>query len=177
MIELDKRIISGKKPLTCFDAEQARNFVTKNCYLTNDISLFSDLNAFKNVEWGNSPVYEGVVDTLTNINTEVTLIFETSYRRWKFCIPCEWVKEKKKAKKNYRPFTISEFIQKYSVGELFKIREKQNRFTVSELQYVGHKVYEPRIYLGITDFTLDELFENFEMCINNDCWIPFGTRE
>lgn len=97
-MELDKRIISGKKPLTCFDAEQARNFVGKKCYLTNDISLFSDLNAFKDIKGCNEAIYEGVADTLTNINTEVSLVFETTYLRWKFCIPCEWVKEEEASK-------------------------------------------------------------------------------
>lgn len=78
--------------------------------------------------------------------------------------------------KKYRAFTIKEFQQKYSVGSVLKIRQKQNRFTESVVQYVGYKKYEERIYLGITDFTLDELFENFEMIEpQSDTWHPFGV--
>lgn len=81
----------------------------------------------------------------------------------------------KEPEKKYRAFTIKEFQQKYSVGSVFQIRQKQNRFSESVVQYTGYKVYEERIYLGITDFTLDELFENFEMIEpQNDTWQPFG---
>lgn len=181
MIELDKRIISGKKPLTCFDAEQARNFVTKNCYLTNDISLFSDLNAFKKVEWGNSPVYEGVVDTLTNINTEVTLIFETSYRRWKFCIPCEWVKEEKSEPK-YRPYTIKDF-EKAFLNEEFDdfiiLRDKHNPDDIYTLRYNGNfkKGQFEYICLGAKNFSFELLFENYEVADYDGDWQPFGILE
>lgn len=122
-MELDKRIMSGKKPLDCFDAEQARNFVGKKCYLTNDISLFSDLNAFKDIKGCNEAIYEGVVDTLTNINTEVTLIFETTYLRWKFCIPCEWIKPEEPEKK-YRPFSLEEFLAIFSMGNRIDFKGK-----------------------------------------------------
>ena len=81
-------------------------------------------------------------------------------------------------KKNYRPFTIKEFIQKYPVGSVFKIRLTRERLAETCVQYVGYKIYEDKIYLGITDFTLDELFENFEMIEpNGDTWIPFGIKE
>lgn len=84
----------------------------------------------------------------------------------------------KPVEKKYRAFTIKEFQQKYSVGSVLKIRQKQNRFTESVVQYVGYKVYEDRIYLGITDFTLNELFENFEMIEpQSDTWHPFGVEE
>lgn len=173
-------IIKDKKPLTCFDAEEAVKFIGKECFFSDDLDNFDYLDDFNDklvVDGYLTNMYKGKLLGIF-ANDAKFIVDETDISsRFNYCLPCEWVQEKKKAKKNYRPFTISEFIQKYSVGELFKIREKQNRFTVSELQYVGHKVYEPRIYLGITDFTLDELFENFEMCINDDCWIPFGTKE
>lgn len=178
MIELDKRIISGKKPLTCFDAEQARNFVGKKCYLTNDISLFSDLNEFKKIEWGNSAVYEGVFDTLTNINTEVTLIFETSYRRWKFCIPCEWVKEEKSEPK-YRPYTMKEFIHEYAIGEsIFKIRDKRDPEYIYQSLFIAYS--KSLVYLGGWSLSLEQLFDKFEIgegCGPDETWHPFGILE
>ena len=173
-MELDKRIMSGKKPLTCFDAEQARNFIGKKCYLTNDISLFSDLNEFKNVEWGNTTVYEGVVDTLTNINTEVTLIFETSYRRWRFCIPCEWVKE---PEKKYRAYTLEEFIGDVNLGLEPWIRMRSvGTNKECKFLYTGYQETEVGEYicLGCFQFDFVSLFQNYEICINGE-WQPFGV--
>lgn len=172
-MELDERIIKGKKPLTCFDTEQAQNFVGKKCYLTNDISIFSDLDSFKETEGCSDAPYVGVIDRLTNINKELGMVFDTTFLRWKFCLPCEWVKT---PEKKYRAFTIKEFIEIYSVGNVFQIRHKQEETTETCVQYVGYKISEQKIYLGITDFTLDELFENFEMIEPyGDTWIPFGS--
>ena len=86
----------------------------------------------------------------------------------------------KPVEKTYKAFTIKEFIKKYPVGAVFKIRQKQKEKTETCVQYTGYKVYEQRIYLGITDFTFDELFENFEMSDQyqqDDTWIPFGVEE
>lgn len=44
MIELDKRIIEGKKPLTCLDTEQAKQFIGKQCYFADNIEDFSNLD-------------------------------------------------------------------------------------------------------------------------------------
>lgn len=178
MIELDKRIISGKKPLTCFDAEQARSFVGKKCYLTNDISLFSDLNAFKDIKGCNEAIYEGVADTLTNINTEVSLVFETTYLRWKFCIPCEWVTEKGEPK--YRPYTIKDFEKAFLNGEFedfIIFRDKHEPDNIYTMMYNGNYVrgkYE-YICLGAKNFSFESLFENYEVADYDGDWQPFGV--
>lgn len=181
MIELDKHIISGKKPLTCFDAEQARNFVGKKCYLTNDISLFSDLNAFKDIKGCNEAIYEGVADTLTNINTEVSLVFETTYRRWNFCIPCEWVEDEKKEPK-YRAYTMNEFKAEFKIGMVLTLRERDAPDYVYQVMYLGNRQYDESdgigntIFLSQRFFSLRELFNIFEIVRNGD-WQPFGILE
>ena len=43
-MELDKRIKEGKKPLTCFDVKEAKQFIGKECYLSNSIADYADLN-------------------------------------------------------------------------------------------------------------------------------------
>ena len=44
-MELDKRIKEGKRPLTCFDTEQAKRFIGKECYFTNAYCTFEELNS------------------------------------------------------------------------------------------------------------------------------------
>ena len=43
-MELDKRILPGKYILTCFDTEEAKQFIGKKCYFTNDITSFAYLD-------------------------------------------------------------------------------------------------------------------------------------
>ena len=161
-IDLDKRIIKGKKPLSAFDELESK-YIGTDCFFSDKPSDFADLLK--------CPV--GKLMSLDAVSGMFGASKNNSYAVFYFCLPCEWVKE---SEKKYRAFTIKEFQQKYSVGSVLKIRQKQNRFTESVVQYVGYKVYEDRIYLGITDFTLDELFENFEMIESqSDTWQPFGV--
>lgn len=164
-MKLDSRILEGKKPLDCFDTDMAKQFIGKKGYFCDHRS------GFKNI----SDLVEDVLRDITP-DDNYCEVYKTNCTSWEYFLPEEWIKEpEEKLKKKYRAFTIKEFQQKYSVGSVLQIRQKQNRFTESVVQYTGYKVYEERVYLGITDFTLDELFENFEMIEpQNDTWQPFG---
>ena len=178
MIELDKRIIEGKKPLTCFEANQAKFFVGEKCYLTNDISIFSNLDQFIEKEGCSNVTYAGVIDTLTNIGTEVSMVFETTYLRWKFCIPCEWVKSEEPEKK-YRPYTMSEFKSEFKINTILTLRKRNEDKYVYQTVYLGNRHYDDTdsdenfIYLSHGTYSLKELFEKFEIVRNGD-WQPFG---
>ena len=43
-MKLDSRIIDGKKPLTCFDSDEAKQFIGQEGYFSNDKTDFQDLN-------------------------------------------------------------------------------------------------------------------------------------
>ena len=178
MIELDKRIISGKKPLTCFDAEQAQNFVGKKCYLTNDISIFSDLDSFKETEGCSDAPYVGVIDRLTNINKELGMVFDTTFLRWKFCIPCEWVKEEEKT---YRPYkNVQELFGDIGVyiGDPIHFRSKAKGTESYSLitSYTTLKDGTEKICLGgAFYYTMQALFDLFELHSRGE-WIPFGKE-
>lgn len=43
-MKLDPRIVEGKKPLDCFDAEEAEKFVGQKGYASDDVSTFTDLD-------------------------------------------------------------------------------------------------------------------------------------
>lgn len=172
-MKLDKRIKEGKKPLTCFDAEQARNFMGKKCYLTNDISIFSDLDRFKETEGCSDAPYVGVIDRLTNINKELSMVFDTTFLRWKFCIPCEWVEEEKKEPK-YRPYTINEFLKRFKLGDSIILRRKGSD-TYEELLFTGYS--GENVHLGACVFGFNSLFNSYEFGIHYDEFVPFGVLE
>ena len=43
-MKLDKRIFPAKRPLTCFDAEYAKQFIGKKGFVTDELNQFRDLN-------------------------------------------------------------------------------------------------------------------------------------
>ena len=51
-MKLDLRIKEGKKPLTCIDVEQAREFVGKQCLFSDSYNNFVDIGKYaKNTQY------------------------------------------------------------------------------------------------------------------------------
>ena len=180
MIELDKRILPGKKPLTCFDTKQAQNFVGKKCYLTNDISIFSDLDSFKETEGCSDALYVGVIDRLTNINKELSMVFDTTFLRWKFCIPCEWVKPEEH-EEIYRAFSLNEFSELYAIGDVVTFRLKDCE-VIEQSMLIGFQSSHDEdipgngfVLIGNCRYGFMELFNNYELKYLNH-WQPFGIE-
>lgn len=93
-MKLDTRIMDGKKPLTCFDAEEAESYVGKECYFSDDMFPFANMSDKTN----DSLIYRG---TLLKVWSDGSDPYETdSQRFYTYCLPCDWVTEAKK----YRPF-------------------------------------------------------------------------
>lgn len=90
-MELDRRIIKGKKPFTVFDTEEAKKFIGETCYFTNYEYDFTDLDVFDDDDITYSRhigVLSSVSDTLTSPfrNLEVSGVY------YNYLLPCEWVK-------------------------------------------------------------------------------------
>lgn len=85
-MKLDPRIKDGKKPLTPFDTEEAKAFIGKECYFTNDLREYEDLttakakilgrvgNSFFFAEKGRNRLY-------------------VYCQLYAYCLPCDWVVE------------------------------------------------------------------------------------
>ena len=174
-MELDKRIIEGKKPLDCFDAENEelmKSFLNKEGYFSNNIENFCLLDGcFKRF--------------LSNVFKEVKSCFnDDEGRDWKFFLPVEWVKEpEKEPEKKYRSFTLTEWIDQHEIGEVIHYRDKdyKQEFCVMYSGYIiddGKDIQDVRtigrIVLMFTGYFLEELFKDYEICINGE-WLPFGV--
>lgn len=176
-MELDKRIIEGKKPLDCFDAENKeliKPFLNKEGYVSNNLENFCLLDGcFKRL--------------LSNVSKDVKDCFKTSINdgdggNWKYFLPVEWVKE---PEKKYRAFTLAEWADKHEIGEVihFMNKDYKQEFNVMYTGYVidkGEDVQDirtiGRIMLMGTAYFLEDLFENYVICINGE-WQPFGVIE
>ena len=175
-MELDKRIMSGKKPLNCFDTEQAKQFIGKKCYFSDDARDFMNLDKAD----GDTLFY---VAELQNIWTAEEYCFADNSNDWRYILPLEWVTEEKtEPEPKYRPYTIKDF-RKAFVNEKLDVfiilRDKHNPDDIYTLRYNGsvRKGQFEYIYLGAKIFSFESLFENYEVANYDGDFVPFGVLE
>lgn len=159
-MKLDTRIIDGKRPLTCFDTDEAEKYIGKLCYISDEYDQFRALELIE------PTILKGVEDC------EVPFHYGDKDRQADFCLPCEWVTEEKK----YRPYTIEDF----EMFEIVVFREKSNPSMEYHVRYNGYRKYDNNVYkviLGNISYTLNDLFEDFEYLDSDGEWKPFGVKE
>lgn len=169
-MKLDKRIIEGKKPLTCFDAEEAEQFIEKECYFCDCALAFTNLDKFTTLV---KNVLFRVQDTEKPFVTDTIGCF-----RYAYCLPCEWVNSEE-PKIKWRSFKdhaeYKEFLNDGIIESWVKIKDK-SADKIYELMYVGGG--GDNIILGNMIFSVSKLFRDFELF--NECardWQPFGVEE
>lgn len=176
-MELDKRIMPGKRPLNCFDTEQAEEFIGKKCYFSDEARDFMNLDKAD----GDTMFY---VAELQNIWTAEEYCFADNSNDWRFILPCEWVKPEEPEKK-YRPLSYKEFWRLFDFGDGVCFRRK-GQDTAEFSMFLGYEIDsdgnrdeipgEGKVNLGGNRYTLAELFKDYEICINGE-WQPFGVLD
>lgn len=173
-MKLDSRIIEGKKPLTCFDTEQAKEFIGKKCYFSDDATDFMDLDKAD----GDSMFY---VAELQNIWTAEEYCFADNSNDWRFILPLEWVKSEE-PETEYRPFSLNEFLERYMMGGIVEFRIKDCE-VVEQSMLIGFQSSDDNdipgdgyVLIGNCRYGLKELFNNYELYYLNK-WQPFGVIE
>lgn len=165
-MELDKRIKEGKKPLTAFD-ELDSKYIGTDCFFSDKPSDFADL----------SKCQVGKLMSLDAVSGMFGASKNNSYAVFCFCLPCEWVEEKKEPK--YRPYSLEEFIGDVNLGLEPWIRMRHVRTNKEcKFLYTGYQETEVGEYicLGCYQFDFISLFKNYEIYINGE-WQPFGVLE
>ena len=171
-MELDKRIKEGKRPLTCFDTEQAKEFLGKECYFSNCKVHYKNLSTFEKFV----SLTDYCIGTLTAIMDLGDRVFDVDQqcKEFRYCLPCEWVKPEE-PKKEYRAFTLAEWVDQHEIGEVIHYRSKSEEIE-AHVMYMGtyHHKNKGTIVLGVASYTLDCLFEDCEIEIDGK-WQPFGV--
>ena len=176
-MNLDPKILPGKKPLSYFDAEQGNEFIGKECYFSNIACKYKDLDDIEN---SNSYVSctKGTLSHV-DISDKEDLVFADGDVGgfFKYCLPCEWVKEEKKEPK-YRPYTLKEFIGDVNLGGPWIRMRPVGTKKECKFLYTGYLETAAGEYicLGCFQFDLISLFKNYEICVNGE-WQPFGIEE
>lgn len=175
-MELDKRIKKGKRPLTCLDIEQAREFVGKECIFSDKYENFKNLDKYLFVD--NSD-YSAIlsIDDYTR-NGDYVFRNAKNGAHYSLILPLEWAKE---LEKKWRAYTIAEFQETFTVGRAVRFRRKDAPTKEHLLAFGGYyTLHDGRVSIlfGIHLYTLEELFEQYEWQeFYTDEYRPFGTEE
>lgn len=190
-MNLDKRIIKGKKPLTRLDAETAVKFLGKECYFSDSLDDFEYLDEFKDkfIDAGYyADKYKGKLLGIFNTDARYIVDEDTPSVRFDYCLPCEWVKTEKK----YRPYSLNEFLDNHEIGDKItfrlKLEEQPEDFIRHKVMFCGYQIVtgksdtpgEGFINLGGTLVSLQTLFEDYETPNNYlypEVWEPFGVLD
>ena len=172
-MNLDKRILPNKRPLTCLDVEQAREFEGKLCLFSPSFGNYKNIS-----EYSEYPQYTGILtikDDFKCVESE-----ERPYRNgndgyfYEFALPLEWVEEEK-PKKTYRPYTLSEFLNHYSLGDEVIVRHKEDK-NIKHKLFTEFMENNDAVRLGSHYYTLQDLYDRYEF-YTGEGWKPFGVKE
>lgn len=177
-MKLDERILPGKRPLGCFDTEEAREFIGKEGYFCRYEHLFSDAKKI------------GSTSVLAQIKPEdpapfvpqIAIDRDQPYA-FEYFLPAEWVTPEEPENK-WRPFTLDDFVKRFDLEigtRVFLIRSKRKPENMKRLLLTG--IIQDKdpdlcgIGLGPYFFKFAELFNFYEVKIGKKDWQPFGVEE
>ena len=163
-MELDKKI-KVKKIFDCFsDFEEVKKYYDKEVYCADFIENFSNLKLYTDKT------------KLKTFFPQECKPFLCGGRQHRYVLPCEFVEQEKQ----YRAFTIDEFLNHFDIGEVIVFRSKAMKNCVCHTLFNGYmetgEENDTSIILGQHRFSLKELFSSYEYD-GGDNWFCFGVEE
>ena len=165
-MELDKRITKIAIIYNCFDCKDARTSIGEKGYFSHYYHCFSDLSECR---FG---VLQDVIDGEHP--------YDNGKNQYDFFLPERYIIN---SEKQFRPYTLMEFNDKFTVGQPIKFRQKgkvgcERYFILNGYQ---HEQYNGQtityIYIGQGGYTLQELFEEYEWQEHyTEDFEPFGVE-
>ena len=115
--------------------------------------------------------------TLININDDEEagdFIFESKGGNYRYFLPEKLLKP---IEKNYRPYTLNEFIEEYPLCSHLLLRPKNDSMEMLRLidGYNKYKNGNGTVFMGGTAFSMSELYNNYEIFRDGE-WQPFGIE-
>ena len=164
-MELDKKI-KVKKIFDCFsDFEEVKKYFNKTVYCANFIENFSNLERYTD-----KMIFK-------EFYLQECKPFVCDGKQYRYVLPCEFVEQEKQ----YRAFTIDEFMREFTIGNIVTFRHKVNKNAEYRVIYNGYRIdsnSEFLVYFGIWRYTLQELFNQYELLNSATAkWQLFGVEE
>ena len=167
-MELDKRIRAIVDILTVVNSDMG-GIIGKTGYFGNSIMDFKRLDTCEHGE------LTGIIRN-TDRCFEYENCADSGRQGYCYFIPEDYLLPEEPEKK-YRPYTLAEWIEHHEIGEVIHYRSKSEGIE-AHVMYMGtyHHKNKGTIVLGVASYTLDCLFEEFEIEIDGK-WQPFGVIE
>lgn len=170
---LDSRIKAGKKPLTCFDTEEASKFVDEKGY-------FSDcLYNFQNLDNCSKSILHCIDDKREDSND---YIFNDGKYYCRFFLPEEWTDQKSKI--NFEAYNLVTLENEFNIGDVVTFRGKSNTDRAGSYYkcvYSGYRFFTEKgstniiAIFGLWGFSFSELLDLYEI-YREGTWEPFGRK-
>lgn len=165
-MKIDNKVKDNYKIFTCFDTEQAKQYVDTKGYFVNDVDEYRCLD----------DCYYGTLNVVDN-NSSRPYLNRDVPRYFGFFLPEEFVKQKQ-AKKKYRPYKdIKEFCNQGFQIVVMRHKETKTEFHVLYNGYRLPKGGLCRVILGNLSYSLKDLFDDYEILDSDGIWKPFGIEE
>lgn len=169
-MKLDSSIETLSDILTCFDIEEASQFLGQKGYFADVYSSFQDLS-------------NRIYGTLTEIRDSDCPFKMDNNEHWCFFIPESRLLKTKQKKSKYVPFETLNDLRDYKIhiGDTIVFFNKEYpeiRYStiVTEIQFDNDNFTVINITLGTTAYSLETLCDNYIWhCCNNE-WVPFGKK-
>ena len=157
-----------KDIFTCVTADEAIAYIGNNGYFANSLSGFNHIDCF-------APYSLDEVQ----IGTDKPFVYKKE--SYALFLPADKVKKVEEPKK-YRPFTLEEFLNKFSVGTKISMREKDQTRSFYCLfegyQTVNDQTEKSHILVICSLwYSLNELLNKYEYLDEHGKWQPFGVEE
>lgn len=179
---LDSMIKEGKRPLTCLDVEQAREFVGKECIFSDNYDNYRNIRKY---DIDNDFEYTGILSMSDQTNCG-DYVFKNAKNknRYRLILPREWVQLPKAPE--FVPYTLDTWQHEFEPGDVITFRGKvgtsregrQYKCIYAGWRFIGSDITQDAkvtVALGFRAFTFSELFDLYE--INRDGnWEPFGRK-
>lgn len=172
-MKLDSRIKSLSDILTCFNIEDAKQYIGKQGYFTNCYSNFANINSLA----------KGTLTKICDSSVNEKYYTNTGEKYYSFFLPEDYLKPEEKV---FRPCTLDEF--GLHIGDLIRFRKKDDHSFEIGTMYMGFIKYDDivndgivkvlKVLLGNTYYSLEELFNEYEWYDSDShTWEMFGVEE
>lgn len=166
-MNIDKRVVNFTAIASCFSSIEGVRFssVNKKGYFADKISDFSNLD-------------DCVYGTLEQVDDSESPFKMYDGKFYNFFLAEIFVE---KPEEKYRPYTLEEFSCKFEYGDFITFKRKHSNFKIYAM-YTGLTYDENNdnpeniiVMLGDSRYSLQELFDDYELCDDAEDWIPFGV--
>ncbi len=166
-MNLDSRIKDILYIADCFTTETYKKYIGTECYMTSEISDYSNLD-------------KCIKAVLRRVEDDEIYPYKSDKQTFQFCLASVFVEPKQT---ELRPFTIDEFNRRFEFGEriTFRLKDRTHYFY---LPYIGNEYMsetkdypdEDGVHLGVYAISLQDLFNDYEFRVGDE-WRPFGVAK